>query len=114
MPTQRAAILHTLLLRSTLVLAIMLVVSVGFGWLIAGRVLRPLRTITAATRQISEENLHERLALAGPDDELKELGDTIDGLLGRLEGAFDAQRSALKPNELLWRTSPMNSELRSP
>ena len=50
----------------------------------AGRALRPLRTMTAATRQISEENLHERLALTGPDDELKELGDTIDGLLARL------------------------------
>ena len=59
----------------------------------AGRVLRPLRTITATTRQISEENLHQRLALSGPKDELQELGDTIDGLLGRLEGAFDAQRS---------------------
>jgi signal transduction histidine kinase len=48
--------------------------------------------MTAATRQISEENLHERLALSGPNDELKELGDTIDGLLARLEAAFDAQR----------------------
>ncbi len=109
---QRAAILHALLLRSTLVLAIMLVVSVGFGWLIAGRVLRPLRTITAATRQISEENLHERLALAGPDDELKELGDTIDGLLGRLEGAFDAQRSAFEAQRAF--VANASHELRTP
>jgi signal transduction histidine kinase len=71
----------------------MAAVSVWLGWLMAGRVLRPLRTITATTRQISEENLHQRLALSGPNDELQELGDTIDGLLGRLEGAFDAQRS---------------------
>ncbi len=62
------------------------------GWLVAGRVLRPLRVMTTTTRQISERNLHERLALAGPDDELKDLGDTIDGLLARLETAFDSQR----------------------
>jgi signal transduction histidine kinase len=62
------------------------------GWLAAGRVLRPLRVMTTTTREISERNLHERLALAGPDDELKDLGDTIDGLLARLEMAFDSQR----------------------
>src|SRR6266702_3128462 len=60
--------------------------------LVAGRVLRKLRTITAAARSISASNLHARLALAGPDDELTELGDTFDGLLARLEAAFDAQR----------------------
>ena len=109
---QRAAILHALLLRSTIVLAILLVVSVGFGWLMAGRVLRPLRTITAATRQISEENLHERLALVGPDDELKELGDTIDGLLGRLEGAFEAQRNAFETQRAF--VANASHELRTP
>ena len=62
------------------------------GWFVAGRVLRPLRVMTSTTRQISEHNLHERLALAGPNDELKDLGDTIDGLLARLEAAFDSQR----------------------
>ena len=90
--SERTALLHGLLLRSGLALALMAAVSVWLGWLMAGRVLRPLRTITATTRQISEENLHQRLALSGPKDELQELGDTIDGLLGRLEGAFDAQR----------------------
>jgi signal transduction histidine kinase len=90
--SERTALLHGLLLRSGLALALMAVVSVWLGWLVAGRVLRPLRTITATARQISEDNLHQRLALSGPDDELHELGDTIDGLLGRLEGAFDAQR----------------------
>jgi signal transduction histidine kinase len=63
-----------------------------FGWLIAGRVLRPLRTITTAARRISASSLHERLALHGPDDELRELGDTLDGLFARLEASFDAQR----------------------
>jgi signal transduction histidine kinase len=77
---------------SAIALGIMAIVSIGLGWLIAGRVLRPLRTMTTTTRHISEENLNERLALQGPDDELKDLGDTIDGLLERLEKAFEAQR----------------------
>jgi signal transduction histidine kinase len=68
------------------------VAAVGAGWLLAGRVLRPLSTITTAARRISASNLHERLGLHGPDDELKELGDTLDDLLARLEAAFDAQR----------------------
>jgi signal transduction histidine kinase len=81
-----------LLIESGIALAIMAVVSILLGWLVAGRVLRPLRTITAATRDISASNLHERLAFDGPDDELKELGDTIDGLLERLDASFRSQR----------------------
>ena len=54
--------------------------------------LRPLSTITAAARRISASSLHERLALHGPDDELKELADTLDSLFARLEASFDAQR----------------------
>jgi signal transduction histidine kinase len=80
------------LVGSCIILVAMIGASVLLGWLVAGRVLRPLRVMTATTRQISERNLHERLALAGPDDELKDLGDTIDGLLARLEAAFDSQR----------------------
>jgi signal transduction histidine kinase len=90
--TQRAHDLNQLLLWSGAALGVMALASVFLGWLIAGRVLAPLRTMTATTRQISAENLDARLALTGPDDELKELGDTIDGLLARLEHAFDAQR----------------------
>jgi signal transduction histidine kinase len=89
---QQAADLHQLLVQSAVALAIMAVVSIGLGWLVAGRVLRPIRTMTAATRRISERSLHERLALEGPGDELKDLADTIDGLLARLETAFDSQR----------------------
>jgi len=89
---QRALELNQLLTESGMALAIMTVVSVGLGWLVAGRVLRKLRTITATARSISASNLHARLALAGPDDELRELGDTFDALLTRLEAAFDAQR----------------------
>src|SRR5215467_2375770 len=88
---QRALELSQLLTESGIALAIMTVVSVGLGWLVAGRVLRKLRTITAAARSISASSLHARLAMAGPDDELKELGDTFDGLLARLEAAFGAQ-----------------------
>ena len=77
---------------SVLALAVMAAVSMGLGWLIAGRVLRPLRTITTAARDISATNLHQRLALRGPDDEFKELGDTFDGLLERLEQSFQSQR----------------------
>jgi hypothetical protein len=81
-----------LLVGSVIALGVMAVASVVLGHLVAGRVLRPLRTMTAATRRISADNLHERLAVAGPADEVKDLADTIDSLLGRLEGAFTAQR----------------------
>jgi signal transduction histidine kinase len=66
--------------------------SVALGWLIAGRVLRPVRTISAAARRISASSLDERLSLDGPDDEFRELAATLDGLLERLEGSFDSQR----------------------
>ena len=81
-----------LLIASLFALAVMTVVSVALGWLVAGRALRPVRQMTAAAHRISEHNLDERLAVQGPRDELKELGDTIDGLLERLEIAFKAQR----------------------
>ncbi len=81
-----------LLIASLIALAIMTVISVVLGWLIAGRALRPVREMTAAAQRISEDSLHERLAVRGPRDELRELGDTIDGLLERLEIAFNAQR----------------------
>jgi len=87
-----AAVSHALVVGSAVALGIMTAVSLVLGWVVAGRVLRPLRVMTAATQRISEENLHERLAMPGPGDELTELADTIDGLLERLEGAFAAQR----------------------
>jgi signal transduction histidine kinase len=85
--------LSALLTESGIALAIMAFVSIGLGWLMAGRVLAPVRTMNARVRQISEHNLHERLALAGHDDELKELGDNFDELLARLESAFESQRA---------------------
>jgi signal transduction histidine kinase len=89
---QSADDLHQLLVVSGFVLIGMALGSVLLGWLVAGRALRPLRTITAAARDVSSASLHRRLALDGPDDELKELADTFDGLLGRLERSFRSQR----------------------
>jgi len=80
------------LIVSAIAVAVIAVAAAAIGWVLAGRVLRPLSTITAAARRISASSLHERLALDGPDDELKELADTLDSLLARLEAAFDAQR----------------------
>jgi len=81
-----------LLISSGIALAVIAVAAAAIGWFIAGRVLRPLRTITAAAQRISASSLHERLALPGPDDELKELADTLDDLFARLEASFEAQR----------------------
>jgi signal transduction histidine kinase len=89
---QQSGISHDLFLGSAISLGIMTVASVGLGWGVAGRALRPVRQMTAAARRISEDNLHERLAVSGPDDEMKDLADTIDGLLARLESAFAGQR----------------------
>jgi signal transduction histidine kinase len=89
---QRAADSHQLLVNSGIALAIVAVLAVLAGWLVAGRMLRPIRTITRTARRISSTSLHERLALDGPQDELKELGDTLDDLFGRLDAAFEAQR----------------------
>ncbi len=66
--------------------------SVAAGWLVAGRVLRPVAQITATARRISDRTLDERINLDGPRDELRELADTFDSMLGRLDGAFATQR----------------------
>ncbi len=89
---QSDAALHQLVVDSAIAIAVMAVLSLWLGWVIAGRALRPLRTITETAREISASNLHRRLDLEGPDDELKQLGNTVDGLLGRLETSFEAQR----------------------
>ena len=89
---QSDAAVHKLFVDSAFALAVMAVLSLWLGWVIAGRALRPLRTITDTAREISASNLHRRLALTGPDDELRRLGNTVDGLLGRLETSFEAQR----------------------
>lgn len=89
---QGGASVHQLVVGSAVALVLLVPLSFLLGWFIAGRFLRPLRTITAAARDISASNLHRRLALGGPNDELTELGQTLDDLFGRLEAAFDSQR----------------------
>jgi signal transduction histidine kinase len=89
---QRVSDLHQLIVESSIALGVMALISAALGWLVAGRVLRPLRTMTSTTQQISETSLDRRLSMDGPRDELRQLADTIDGLLERLEAAFDAQR----------------------
>jgi signal transduction histidine kinase len=73
-------------------LAAMTGLSVLLGWALAGRMLRPLQRITATAKRVSQDNLDERIGLEGPRDELKELADTFDGMLGRLSAAFASQR----------------------
>jgi signal transduction histidine kinase len=89
---QRQRTLDNLLMFSGLGLGVMTILSAGAGWIVAGRVLRPVRTITGTARRASEQNLGERIALAGARDELKELADTFDDMLERLDRAFAAQR----------------------
>jgi signal transduction histidine kinase len=81
-----------LLLYFGIALGIMVVVAAALGWFVAGRALRPLRRITESARRISATNLHERLAIEGPDDDVRELADMIDGLFARLDASLHAQR----------------------
>ncbi|MGW5259347.1 sensor histidine kinase [Microbispora sp. NPDC004025] len=77
---------------SALAIGVLAVVSVVVGWVISGRVLRPLHRITATAQRLSLSTLHERIALSGPRDELKELADTFDAMLDRLERSVVGQR----------------------
>jgi signal transduction histidine kinase len=90
--SQRDSTLTTLLDVSLVGLGIATVLSAGLGWLVSGRVLKPVRSITESARRASQLELGERLALEGPDDELKELADTFDLMLERLEAAFASQK----------------------
>jgi signal transduction histidine kinase len=89
---QRDEDLRQLLAGSLVALGLMTVASAALGWLVAGRALRPIATMTATVRHISADDLHRRLAASGPADELKGLADTFDQLLDRLEAAFESQR----------------------
>jgi signal transduction histidine kinase len=82
----------TLLIASLILLGVVAVIAGGVGWLLAGQALRPLRQITATARRIADRSLHERVALGGPNDEIRELADTFDAMLERLDRSFDSQR----------------------
>jgi signal transduction histidine kinase len=90
--------LHTLLTQGLIALAVVSAAAIALGWLIAGRMLQPLHQITATARRIAEappdadRGLQERIALSGPPDEIKELADTFDVMLARLDHSFDGQR----------------------
>jgi signal transduction histidine kinase len=88
----RGATTDTMLGASLLSLLLVGLIAAGFGWLSARRALRPLQRITATARRVADRNLHERIALTGPDDEIKDLADTFDAMLARLDRGFDSQR----------------------
>nr|WP_242608797.1 HAMP domain-containing sensor histidine kinase [Actinomadura formosensis] len=89
---QKHDVLEQLLQSSLVTMLVLGVLAVGIGYVVAGRMLRPLHKVTATARRLSESNLHERIALDGPQDEIKDLADTFDRMLDRLNRAFDAQR----------------------
>lgn len=84
--------LNSILIWGSVALAIVALIGMGFGWLMAERALRPLARITETARRVAGRSLHERIALDGPRDEIKELADTFDSMLERLDRAFDSQR----------------------
>jgi signal transduction histidine kinase len=93
----RQSTLNSMLTQGGIALLAVGVVAFGFGWLIAERALRPVHEITATARRVAaaastNRGLHERIALTGPRDEIKELADTFDGMLERLDRSFDGQR----------------------
>ncbi|GAA2606715.1 HAMP domain-containing sensor histidine kinase [Dactylosporangium fulvum] len=87
--------LKAFLTQGGIALAVVLAAALAFSWLIVGRLLQPLHRVTETARRIAnapDRGLHERIALAGPHDEVKELADTFDIMLGRLDKSFDSQR----------------------
>ena len=88
----RRQTLTSLLQRGVVALAGVAVVGIWLGWLMAGRTLRPLQQITATARRVADRNLHERIGLTGPKDELRQLADTFDDMLARLDASFGSQR----------------------
>jgi signal transduction histidine kinase len=84
--------LDAMLIASLVALGIVGIAAGGLGWLLAGRALQPLQQITATARRVADGSLHERIAFHGPPDEVKDLADTFDAMLERLDRAFDSQR----------------------
>ncbi len=84
--------MQRLVKQGLLALAVLGALGVGLSYFLAGRVLQPLQDITAAAQRLSAERLDARIDLGGPQDELKQLADTFDAMLGRLQASFEAQR----------------------
>lgn len=88
----RVNTLDTMLMVSFILVGILTLMAGVIGWLVAGQALQPLRDITATARRVADRSLHERIALTGPNDEIKDLADTLDQMLERLDRSFDSQR----------------------
>ena len=88
----RVDTLQTVLIASLIIVAILTVLAGIIGWLVAGQALQPLRNITGTARRVADRSLHQRIALTGPQDEIKDLADTLDDMLERLDRSFDSQR----------------------
>jgi signal transduction histidine kinase len=88
----RAHALDLLAIACLCALAVIALASLVLGWIVAGRMLRPINHITATARRVADRSLHERIGLDGPRDELKDLADTFDAMLERLDASFDSQR----------------------
>lgn len=117
-PQDRSVTLHGpdtagLLVEYGVILPVLVAIACALAWLVAGRMLRPLRQITDTAQRITGEGLHQRLALDGPADELTELGDTFDAMLARLEAAFTDQQlfAANAAHQLRTPLSVMRAEL---
>ena len=89
---QRDLTLSHLLQYSLIALAVVIALAAILGWIFSGRALRPVHRITTAARAASEHNLSARVAPSGPRDELRELAETFDEMLGRLQAAFEGQQ----------------------
>ncbi|MDI2131994.1 sensor histidine kinase [Yinghuangia seranimata] len=97
MESARSETLNVVLTQGGIALVVVCAVATGFGWLIAGRMLQPLQRMTETALRVADapdadRRLHERIALDGPDDEIKKLADTFDRMLERLDHSFDGQR----------------------
>src|SRR5262249_16988457 len=84
--------LNAMLVASLVALGAVGVIAAGLGWLLAGRALHPLQQVTATARRVADRSLQERIALDGPHDEIKDLADTFNAMLERLDRSFESQR----------------------
>jgi signal transduction histidine kinase len=87
----RRELIDRLMLYAGVGIGLLTLGSAGLGWFLAGRVLRPVHAVSGTARRLSEQNLHERIPVSGPHDEMRELAETFNAMLARLQRSFDAQ-----------------------